>query len=265
MALVVFASNRSPGCTTAVLAVAAAWPAPRRAVIAELDPDGGTIAARQILPYDPGLISLAAAGNRGVTSDMVARSIQVLANGTPALVAPPGPDRVSASLEALGEAGLGHALADLPGLDVLADCGRIDRRSPALPYLAEADLVVFVVRPTIEDVVGLQHRLQTLEIGWRGCGIVIVGRGPAGTDEVAHALALPILGTLDHDPRGAAIIGEGGLPRRSALLRSAGGLSDRLVRDLPAASPGPAASPEMAGPRWSPVPSALPPSSRTPR
>lgn len=254
MALVAFASNRSPGMSTAVLAIAATWPQPRRAVVAELDPDGGTIAGRQVVAHDPGLISLAAAGSHGVTAELVAASIQQLGNETLVLLAPPGPDRVAASLGALRAGGLGRVLAAMPGLDVLADCGRIDSRSPALPYVQDADAVVLVVRSGIEDVVGLQHRLQTLTLDRARLTVVVVGRRPYGPEEVSTALGLNVLGVVDHDPRAAQALGEGGRPERSRLWRSAAAVSDALVGSIPAAA---------ATSAWStpspPAPSAIPP------
>lgn len=263
MALVAFASNRSPGLTTTVLALAATWPAPRRVVVAELDPDGGTIAARQILAHDPGLISLAASGSRGLKPELIMACVQQLANGTLALLAPPGPDRVTASLDALGPAGLDRQLGELPGLDVLADCGRVDRRSPALRYLRGADAVIFVVRSSIEDVVGLKHRLQTLDLGPVACGIVVVGRRPYPPEEIAQACTVPVLGVIDHDPRAATALGNGNSPERSRLMRSAA----VLARHLPGLLPAPTVvhAPDQAGvvPQGSRLraPSSLPPTS----
>ncbi|MDQ2727557.1 MAG: hypothetical protein M3Y91_06785 [Actinomycetota bacterium] len=258
MALVAFGSNRSPGLTTAVLALAAAWPAPRRAIVAELDPDGGTIAGRQVLPHDPGLISLAAAGSHGLSAELVGAGVQQLANGTLALLAPPGPDRVTASLDALGAAALGRTLGGLPGLDVLADCGRVDRRSPALGCVREADAAIFMVRSSVEDVVGLQHRLQTLELETSMCGIVVVGRGPYPPGEIAEAFAIRVIGVIDDDPRGAEALGTGGRPERCRLLRSAETLAREILRVLPGPAPVDPARPEpLYGRR-------LPPSARPP-
>lgn len=254
MALIAFASGRSPGLTTGILALAATWPPPRRAVVSELDPDGGTIAARQVLPSDPGLISLAAAGSHGLSREAVTSSIQKLANGTLALLAPPGPDRVTASLDALVSSGLVGTLAGLPGLDVLADCGRIDRRSPALPFLLAADVIAFVVRSDVEDVVALQHRLQTLALGRRACGIVVVGRRPYRPEEVGRALQMSVLGILDHDRGAARTLGEGGRPQRSKLWRSAQVVSEALSATLPALAT--VGDNEAVPP---PIPSARPP------
>ncbi len=262
MALVAFASNRSPGLTTAILALAAAWPAPRRAIVAELDPDGGTIAGRQVLPHDPGLISLAAAGSHGLSADLVGAAVQQLTNGTLALLAPPGPDRVTASLDALGAAALGRTLGGLPGLDVLADCGRVDRRSPALGCLQEADAAIFVVRSSIEDVVGLQHRLQTLDLETATSGIVVVGRHPYPPADIAEAFTIPVIGVIDHDPRGAEALGVGGRPDRSRLLRSAETLAPEILRVLPGPAPLDPRPAEHDGRRR--APSALPPTRPAP-
>lgn len=262
MALVAFASNRAPGLTTAILALAVAWPAPRRAIVAELDPDGGTIAGRQVLPHDPGLISLAAAGSHGLSTDLVGAAVQQLTNGTLALLAQPGPDRVTASLDALGAAALGRTLGGLPGLDVLADCGRVDRRSPALGCVQEADAAIFVVRSSIEDVVGLQHRLQTLDLGTSTSAIVVIGRHPYPPAEIAEAFAIPVIGVIDHDPREAEALGTGGRPERSRLLRSAEALASEILRVLPGPAP---IDPRRADPDGRRrAPSALPPTRHVP-
>jgi hypothetical protein len=76
MSLVAFVAGRSPGLTTAVHALASAWPrepSERRVIVAELDPSGGTLAARYDLKPEPGLTNLAAAGRRGLNPDTVLR------------------------------------------------------------------------------------------------------------------------------------------------------------------------------------------------
>ena len=64
-----------PGLTTAVHAMALTWPRPRRSLIAELDPDGAAFAARHAMSSDPGLVSFAAAGRRGLRRRRGARAI----------------------------------------------------------------------------------------------------------------------------------------------------------------------------------------------
>jgi hypothetical protein len=245
VALVAFVSARSPGLTTAVLALAAVWPGPRQACVAELDPAGGVLACRQAFHEEPGLITLAADANHHLDSQRVLSHFRRLADGTPVLPAPPSPDRTAASLEALNRVHLGFRLAALAGFDVLADCGRIDTRSPALPVLDAAATVVFVVRAEREDVIGLQYRLGALQVTnptLRG-GIVAVGT-PQQRAEACSVFSLPILGGLDIDTKGAAALNEGNPQPRSRLLRSATQTALRIAETLPAARPADAPQPE---------------------
>jgi len=236
MALVAFGSVRSPGLTTTVLALAAGWPEERPAILAELDPSGGTIAARRAANPDPGLKTLAACGRHYLSPPMVLDNTQRLSNGTAVLLAPSSPDRTVAALAALTPVGLGEVLRSLPGLDVLADCGRIDSRSPALATVCEADVAIFVIRPTVSDIVGLRDRLETLEVASARlrAGILTVGEGPNSASEIAETVHLPVIGTLDWDNRSADFICEGRRPPSSSkLLRSAQRLAADLARQLP--------------------------------
>jgi hypothetical protein len=231
MALVALVSARSPGLTTSALALALSWPEPGRMLLAELDPDGGTIAGRHAANPDPGLNTLAASGRHYLSPGMVTSNLQRLPGGLPVLLSSPSPDRCVAALAALNPVGLGETLRDVPGFDVLADCGRIDSNSPVLPVLREADVVLFVVRATLEDIVGLRARLETLDLadGARA-GIVVVDSGPHKVDDVAAAFTLPVVGNLAWDTRAATAICEG---RRvlgaSKLLRSAEELAAGLA------------------------------------
>ena len=200
--------------------------------MAELDPAGGTIAARQLV-HHPGLLALAAAGSHQLTESLVLDHLQQLTGGPPVLLAPPGPDRPAAALSAVTRAGLLPLLRGLPGFDIVADCGRIDGRSPARAVLDEADFTVFVVRPTTQDVIGLEHRLQTLAPDVARSGLLVIGSRPYPADEVARLTGLPLVGTLDHDERAANRLADGLGAGRSGLQRSAAGIADRLVRHLP--------------------------------
>jgi hypothetical protein len=232
MALVALASARSPGLTTSALALALSWPEPGRVLLAELDPDGGTIAERHAANPDPGLNTLAASGRHYLSPGMVTSNLQRLPGGLPVLLSSASPDRCVAALAALNPVGLGETLRDVPGFDVLADCGRIDSNSPALPVLREADAVIFVVRATLEDIVGLRARLETLDLA-RGtrAGIVVVDSGPHKVEDVAAAFTLPVVGALAWDTRAATALSEGRhVLGSSKLMRSA----ERLAADLAA-------------------------------
>jgi hypothetical protein len=242
MSLVAFVSGRSPGLTTAVHALAAAWPATRRAIVAELDPAGGSLAARHELAPEPGLTNLAAAGRRGLNPDTVLRHCRRLPSGVIALVAPINPDRMASALAVLGSE-LGDALDSIPGTDVLADCGRVDRRSPALDLVRAAPYAVLVVTPSLEGVAHAQARLATLSFPPGGLAVLTIGQHPYHPDEVGAALGLPVLGALARDPAGAAQLnGTGRGTRRAAerrreLHRSAKGIAQTLAGVLAALAP----------------------------
>jgi len=254
MAVVALASARSPGLTTTVLALAVTWPRP--AVLAELDPAGGTIAARVATSPDPGLKTLAASGRHYLWSGLLLENLQRLSNGVAVLMAPASPDRTVAALGALNPVDLPGVLQSLPGYDVLVDCGRIDSRSPALPVLRAADAAIFVIRPTLDDIVGLRDRLETLDLGSSGtgatrvrAGIVTVGPGRHDPGELADVFSIPVVGAIDWDPRAAAVLGEGRRPSPSSrLLRAAERLAADIAGQVPAAGLVQAADPVGDGP-----------------
>jgi hypothetical protein len=265
MALVALASNRSPGLTTLGLALCCTWPLPRQVALAELDPSGGTIATRQVVPHDPGLLALAAAGSHGLVADLVLDHLQRLPAGPVVLLGPPSPDRASAALRTTVRAGMLPVLGALPGLDVLADCGRVDSASPARPVLDEADLCLWLARPTTQDILGLDHRLQTLAPDPSRCALAVLGRGPYPPEEVARVTGLRLLGCVDDDPRAADRLADGSVvPPRARLLRSVAALADAVVRELPDPPPGcPGTTSPPGEGRAVPPPSSRPPAPAT--
>ncbi len=248
MALLAMASARSPGLTTAVVALGLSWPEARQVFVAELDPDGGTISGWHAAHPDPGLKTLAAAGRHYLSPGLVTSHLQTLPGGLPVLMSPPSPDRCTAALGALNPVGLGKTLRAIPDFDVIADCGRIDSSSPALPVLREADAVIFVVRPSLREIVGLRSRLETLELPQATrAGIVVVKEGPHRVEDVAAAFILPVIGTLEWDPRAASAINDGRrLLRRSKLIRSAETLAASIASQLHEQQPLPRVSNEPA-------------------
>ena len=133
MGLVAFASAKgSPGVTTTTLAMGALWPRP--VVVAECDASGADIplrmanAAGGVLDPDRGLLSLAAAGRKGLRSDLVLAHTQRVIGGLDVLVGPRVPEQAAGHDELLAAAGRRTRRA--PGRDVLADCGRIGSTTP---------------------------------------------------------------------------------------------------------------------------------------
>ena len=98
-----FASVKaSPGVTTLCQALALCWPEDRAVIVVEADPAGGDLAARLDLPAEPGLVSLAAAGRRGLSPAVVLEQVQVASGWAGLLVGPPSARQAVAALDLLG-------------------------------------------------------------------------------------------------------------------------------------------------------------------
>ncbi|WP_232836026.1 hypothetical protein [Actinocorallia populi] len=269
MALIALAADKgAPGVTTAAVALGAVWPRP--VMVAECDPAGGDLVYR--LPgehgmLDParGMLSLATEARRGLRPEQIAPHTQRLVGGLDVLVGLTNAEQ-SKGLDWLWSP-LGRSFAILPGVDVLADCGRLGPGSSPLDLLREADLVVLVTHATLEHVAHLRERVSQLSADLpqqrAQIGVVVVAdpRGYRGSlTEVERVLAqskLPaaVLGGLAYDPKGAQMLrGEwGGRLDKSLLIRSArelaGNLMQRPVLERPAPS---AANPAVvADPRYS--------------
>ena len=257
MALIAVAADKgAPGVTTACIALAVVWPRP--VLLAECDPAGGDLACW--LPaagggrLDPGrgLLSLAVAGRRGIGPGQILDHTQKLSGGLDVLAGVVTAEQ-GAGLDMLwGPAGA--ALAQLPGLDVIADCGRIGADGPHYDLIASASSVVLVTRDTLAEVVRLRERVAavTAALASRHRNapvrvVVVAGhrRFHAAIGEVGRALgpsgATYMLGGLAYDPPSAeALRGEwGGRLNRSLLIRTARDLAGRLAAPLapPVAAP----------------------------
>ncbi len=228
----------SPGVTTAVLALAAAWPADRRVVVVEADLDGGDVAAWHDVAAQPGLLSYAAAGRRDLRPDTILAHTQPLPDldGVEVVVGPASPEQAEAALSTLLAAGLGEQLGALPDTDVLIDCGRLRPASPLGGVLSSAAATVLVARPRLVEVAHLRPRAAALRS--RRPVLLLVGDRPYDAEEVAAALDVSVLGVLADDRRAAGRLagaGEGGRGlARSRLARSAVPVTQRLAA-LPAA------------------------------
>jgi hypothetical protein len=291
MALVVIASAKgAPGVTTLTVALAALTPG---AIAADLDPDGGDLALRYRRedgsPLDPqlGLLSLAASLRRDQTEPAtqtgpVVEHLQVASGGLELLLGVTGPDQ-AVGLGPLWSP-LGRALADTDRT-VFADCGRIGPASPAMPVLMQADAVILLARAEVEELSHLRERLRFLTATLPGryngpaqVGVILVARerdraaGPR-TEQLLRSsgLAVPVLGTVAEDARGAAQVRglHGGRAGRTTLVRSVRSLLPAvitLVGYVPAAvRPGGVApaEPSPAPPAPPPPPAPPAPSLRT--
>ncbi|MCE0535655.1 hypothetical protein LWF15_09035 [Kineosporia rhizophila] len=291
MSLVVLVSAKgAPGVTTLTVALAALTPG---AVAADLDPDGGDLALRYRRPdgapldAETGLLSLVAGlrrdqpGHRWLPTAALGGPVAPGADG-PGL--PEGPTRLEDHLQVTGggldlllgvngpeQAGglgplwspLARALSEA-GRTVFADCGRVGPASPTMPVLHQADAVIVVARPELEELAHLRERLRFLNSAVPGrfagraqIGVVLVAperdRAVAGrTEQLLHSsgVGVPVLGTVALDQKGAEALRGMNRSRlaRSTLIRSVRSL-------LPSVSLLAGSIPELSGPVEAPRPS----------
>lgn len=240
MLLAITSLKRSPGVTTLAVALAVRWPGDHRVVVVEADPSGGDLAPRFSLPGTPSTVSLAAEARRSTDSGVLWRHAQTLPSGVPVIVAPAGAEQACGALTALtdttGAGGILAATAKSDDLVMIADCGRLDPGSAALPIVRAADSVLLVTRAGADDLAHLAARLPNLGGSCRGLGLVLIGDGypPA---EVSRELGRPVLAHIPEDPRTAdALRGlRGGRRRahRTPLGRGARRLACTITSDTP--------------------------------
>lgn len=247
---VVFASARSsPGVTTSMLACASVWPG--RVLLVEASEDGGALAARFGLGYEPGLTTLAAVLRNGTTTTDLTAHGQALP-GTDerlvALVGPPATEQAQVLLRAVAASLDGVLVATAGDHTVFIDVGRLGAAPLAVPLIGSADRLVLVARPRVEELQTLAHRLAVIA----GIGpppeLLLIGERPYGPDEVSDTLGVPVLGVLAHDRAAADALAAVAAVRRlgrSPLLRSAVGVAEQLAQ--PPATPAAANLPWLPG------------------
>jgi hypothetical protein len=145
---------------------------------------------------------------------------------------------------------VGELLDRVPGVDVVADVGRLYPASPAAEVLTNASAVVLVTRPSIDAVAHLRARaaavLRELERRPGGpppvsCVVVTTPRddaSPKQIDTVLRQAGLPVtvLGRIAYDPRGAGMLAGDWVGRldRSLLVRSTREVVGRLAQRIAA-------------------------------
>jgi hypothetical protein len=239
MGLIVLAADKgAPGVTTAAVALSAVWPRP--VLLAECDQAGGDLVYRLpaeeggMLNPSRGLLSLAATARRGLRAEQVWEHTQRLSGGLDVLVGLTNAEQTR-GLTWLWNP-LGRAFADLPGADVVADCGRLGADSAVTDLLREAATIVLFTRATLEHVAHLRERINFLatELGGHApppIGVVVVADpreyrtavGEVGRIISNAKLPASVLGGFALDPKGAEMLrGQwGGRLDRTLLIRSA--------------------------------------------
>ncbi|WP_434447659.1 chromosome partitioning protein [Lentzea sp. E54] len=195
--------------TTFSVALAARWPSPARALLVEADGSGGDVGTRFSLAAAPGLVSLAAAVRFSGDPMLPWQHVQALPGGLPVVAAPPDADRARAALSVLADPTTGgdvlRTAASAPEAVVIADCGRIDAGSPALPIVRAADAMVLLTRAHADDLAHLARQLPTIGRWTAHPAMLLVGDGYSPA-EVARELGVLPLGRVPDDPRGAAVL-----------------------------------------------------------
>jgi len=232
--IAVASSKSSPGATMLAELLVQARPRDQRCVLVDCDPAGGEWLLRPGVASEPGMVTLAMAGRRELSPGAVCDVVQRLGDGLEVVVGPVAARQAASALEILGER-LGAHLGSLDDIDVVADCGRLAQRSPALGVVAAADVVVMVARPTVGEVIHLAPWVDQFLSDGRRVGIVLLGarrRRPVVAyqpSEIAEALGAPVLGVMADDPAAAARIfahpGSLAGVGRSALVRSVAALA----------------------------------------
>jgi MinD-like ATPase involved in chromosome partitioning or flagellar assembly len=247
MALIAFASAKgSPGVSTTLAGLSRMWPS--SAVVADLDPAGGDTGLRyraengDPLDAGTGLLSLGAAVRAGQPATLEDH-VQTTMGGMRTLVGVTTPTQVLGLGPAWQHIAL--ALRRTKGYDVLADCGRLTPGSPAMAVVEQADAVVLMCGPELEDIAHLRERLRglqtTLHLGSIDAvptGIAMLtgandSRSLGDAEQLMASAGLPVraLGIVADDPKAAATLRteNGRNIRRSVLARSLHDLTGRIT------------------------------------
>ncbi len=217
--LTIAAAKGSPGVTTTALVMGALWPRP--VLVAECDAAGADIPLRMsaddggLVDPDRGLLSLAAAGRKGLHPQLVLDHTQRVLGGTEVLAGVRLPEQ-AAGMSNIWPM-LGPALDGIAGYDVLADAGRIGATTPQSALLRSSRLLILVCTTEPSAVVHTRERLHALvplldpasPVGTPISVVVIAepkARGPvAEVRETFRRTEVPLLGVwhVAHDPKGA--------------------------------------------------------------
>jgi hypothetical protein len=239
----------APGATTTALALSMNWPLAggRHVIMAECDPDGGSVVAGALrggTPGPHGLQNLPVAARTGRLTEAFWRQLLDLSDGARDRLVLPG---LTSPSQAPGMASVWPQLADmLVGIegtaqhDVIADLGRRGGIDSAACLVLRADLVLVVVRTTLRGVHHAEHRVRALaeDLDARGVGrdalrLLLVPAGPYSAAEISERLAVPVVAELAFDPKAAEVLSDGAEVgerrfRRSDLMRHAATAAERV-------------------------------------
>ncbi len=235
--IVLVSVKGAPGVTTAAAAIAAAAgdgaaaPDDPGVVLAELDPSGGSVQVLTGAPARWGAIDAAGRLRRRVDPSAVRDHLADAPPGVATLTAPPAAHVAASVIASGGDRWLPSLRAT--AAEVVVDAGRWDAAQPTAGRIQGADVVGLVCRPTVSGVESARLALDRLQAAARApIALVVVGRKPYGTDEIAAHVDAPVAGPLAWDPRAVAALWDAGATRRwrrSSLARSAAATHAALV------------------------------------
>lgn len=248
MLIAVCSLKSSPGVTTLAVALGARWPGPEVPVVVEADPAGGDLMTRFRLSSELTLVRLAASTR--FRADQLAHHAQFLPDGLRVLPGPVQAEQARAALGLLAAASSPLRRAgDRTDTAVIADCGRVDPDSPALPIIRSADAMLLVARPRDDELAHVALKLEAAQRWSQRPCFVLVGHGHR-VGYVSHELRIPVMAHIPHDVKGAeALSGQGASrsgPNRSALGRAAAKLALSLRASLIASAPDISSQPQLA-------------------
>ncbi len=239
----------SPGVTTTALALLLSWPLEpgRRVVLAECDPDGGSVLYGLLqgsLGDRYGLKNLSVAARKGELPEAFWRQlVDMTENGQAAqtagdrLVLPGITDPAQAAALAPAWEQLADLLAGIERHgqyphDVLIDLGRNGAFGPSGVLAQRADLLVMVARSTMRSIQSAQMRIEALQERVGEIGLLLVDEGPYTAGEVQRLLQTPVLATLPYRPPLARVLSDGAEQpsrfARSELMRAVQGATTPL-------------------------------------
>jgi hypothetical protein len=203
----------SPGVTTSALGLALAWP--RRALLVEADPTGGSALLAGFWRGQrdhTGLLDLVMAHRAGVLAEAVPRiAVEVDDSECSVLVGTKSHEQAHL-LAGLWDPLLG-VLRDLAGQDVIVDAGRLGLDGSPRPLITYSDLTLLVTHSSLRALAAARSwakALGTDVLPGHAVQLLLVGDGrPYRSSEVARTLGLPVAGAIEWDPRRAAVFSDG--------------------------------------------------------
>ncbi len=225
-------AHGSPGVSTALQVMAAQWPnADAVPVVVEADAGGGVLAARFEVTVTPGMVTLVES-LRKYESPVLLDHAQRLPSGVACV--PLSPSATAAAAQLRSASGFLGPYLRTCGHPVLLDAGSLLPDSRLSAVMTSADLILWFVRPTREEVLVLKHRLAETAQPDK-VGVVLVGEVPYNAQQVSEALDVPVVHVLPIDQRAATAVNIGGddrYLRRSLFARSCAQLTDHIQHEM---------------------------------